>query len=444
MFNLSCFSQAGDQFFNESKELTDKQDFDKALLKIDKALELDSLNRNYIMQKIKVLYYKSDCENSFILMSRLVLKEKKFDDETMFFSCLISDCLKQSEEATEGLMHYVNSKKYVNNEMLVLLAQRLYNSKKYDECIYYYNEYLKLEPKDVNVIIDFSRIIYAYKGSEEGINVVVKGLDRLPNNMDLLKCLVAYYHTSMAYDKAIEIQNQIIEINNDIKNIETRAKLYELIGKPSKAYDDYKTILTLRKCATEYYLKILQYEFDNKHFKEVVEHSFELIKCDKSYENSIIDGLYTSLFFCDDFEKGKFYLEKRIMQNADNFNAFYLKILVLFKDKQYEDILKYIDLARKSKDINDTHLSNINLLKFSYFLVKQDYDGLSSFWKSGEIKSLNNNLNFTLTEESNIDNVEVKSEFEKNGIIKTTLMIPTKVLKLLIDNYKLKIETSNK
>lgn len=440
-FNM--FSQINsNQYFEMSKKMTTDKDFDKALSSIDNALKLDSLNRTYLLQKIKILYYKSDCENGLIILNKLLAKEKKPDDETISYFCDLADCLNESAEASEILTDYVEKKKFKSNEIIVKLAQRLYLEKKYEKSIFYYKKYLKLNPKDIDAIIDLARITYSYKGSEEGIEIIKNVLNNSKNNIQLLACLSNFYFNGNDYQKAIEIENQIIKLNYNVTHIATRAMLYEKSQKLDKAYEDNKTVISLLKCNSEYYYtKVLQYEFDNKLFEDVIKHSLELIECNKSYESSVIDGLYTSLFFCGDFEKGKIYLEKKLVTAPDNFNPYYLKVLILFKDKHYDDILKNIDLASKTKDIDSISLNNINLLKFSYYLVQEDYAGFVSYWKSGEVKTLDNNLNFTFMEGTISDKTKLETNFNKEtGVINTTLVIPTKILKLLSDKYNFKID----
>lgn len=447
---LSFFNMFGqinsNQYFEMSKKLTTDQNFDKALSSIDNALKLDSLNRTYLLQKVKILFYKSDCESGLIILNKLLTKEKKPDDETISYFCDLADCLNESSQASEILTDYVEKKKFKSNEMIVKLAQRLYLEKNYEKSIYYYKEYLKLNSKDTNAIIDLARITYSYRGSEEGIKIIKNALNDIENNIELLTCLSNFYFIGKNYQKAIEIENQIIKLNYDATHIATRAMLYEKTEKLDKAYEDNIKVISLLKCNSEYYYtKVLQYEFDNRLFENVVNHSLELIECNKSYEASVIDGLYTSLFFCGDFEKGKFYLEKKLTTDPDTFNPYYLKLLLLFKDKQYDDILKYIDLAEKTKDIDSTNLNNIKLLKFSYYLVKEDYEGFINYWKSGEVKSLDNNLNFTFVEGTMSDITKLETNFNKEtGVINTTLVIPSKVFKLLMDKYNFKMEINTK
>lgn len=429
------------QHFDNSKKLTENKEFDKALTEINNALKNDSLNRNYILQKVKILFFKSDCDNSFLELNKLISYEEKLDDETIAILSEVSDCMDYKDIATEGLITYIENKKYQNNEMILYLAIRLCNLKNYNDGIKYYRQYIKLKPEDIDATIDFSRIIYAHEGSENGINEIKNSLHHNPNNLVLLKCLASFYNYDKDYEKAIEVQNQIIKSNYTVENIKVRAILFSQIGKQDKVYEDLNRMIEIEKCNSEYYFKVLQYEFDNRLYEKVIKNSYKLIECNAIYENSVLDGLYTSLFFCGNFEKGTQYLDKKLASNPNNVNPYYIKSLLLLKNNQYEDVIKYLDLALKCKDVDNNDVVNINTMKFGYYLLKEDYQGFMNYFKSSGAKSLDNNLSFTFIENDKSEKTEIKTDFNKNtGIINSSIIIPTKVLRLLEHKYGLKIE----
>lgn len=438
-------TRVGEQDFENSRKYVEKKEFGKALEYIEAALKTDASNRSYLMQKIKVLFLKSDCDASLALLQDLMQKEGVKDD-TMFYFCSIGDCLKESDTATEGLMEYVKSGKYTGHDVLVLLAQRLYYASRYDESIQYYSDYLKLEPKDTQAIIDMSRIVYAYKGKSAGLDVINEAVKKYPDNVELLTCLSAYYYNEKSYNKALDVVNKLIEMDSNEKSILSRAMIYTQLGMKDSAYKDYKTLLRLKDCVADYYSMTLQYEFDNRMYEENIISSYNLIACNSSYKDAVLDGLYTSLFFCNDFKKGKEYLDEKLASNPDNFNPYSLKVLMLFKDKQYNEIPKYLDLAMKTKDITDNDIANVGVLKMAYYLITEDYGNFAASWNiNNDKKTLENNISFSVIEEPIGEKTEFRSVFDKNsGIIKSSLVIPSKIVRLLVDKYNLKIDLKKK
>jgi tetratricopeptide (TPR) repeat protein len=441
--SFNMFSQIDSkQYFENSKQLFTEKKYDIALASVDNALKIDSLNRNYLIHKINILFNDSKCNDAMKVLNKVYeINNEKVDDEIMVFFTTLYDCFGEKEKATKILKSYIDDKQYQNDEMIINLAQRLMNEQDYENASLYYKEYVLLKPHDIDAIIDLTRILYAFKSSDEAIKEVSKGLENNRNNIRLLTYLASCYHNNKDYDKAIEIMNQIIKLEYKAENIASRAMLYELLGEKDKAYEDNKVIVSLLKCNSEYYFKVLQYEFENKLYEKVIENSYKLIECSTTYENSILDGLYTSLFFIGDFEKGKLYLDKKLASNPNNINPYYIKSLLLLKSKQYDEVLKYLDLAVKCKDVDKTDVVNINTVKFGYYLSKEDYQGFVNYFNSGDVKTLDNNLNFTFIEDSKSQVTEIKTDFnKKTGTVNSSIIIPTKVFRLLEHKYGLKIE----
>jgi tetratricopeptide (TPR) repeat protein len=443
LFSVSANCQVGSKtLYEESKKFEENKEYDKALSSIDKALKLDPQNHDCILQKARVLFFKKDCDGSFNLLKELIKREGTIDDEEMGCLCDITDCMGDKDEATEGLMEYVNSKKYKHGVIVLTLAIRLANAKRYDESISYYNQYLVLEPNDVDAMIDAARIVYAAKGSKEGVALLENYLRAKPNNTKLLNALGAFHFFGKDYEKALEAQNRLLAVEYNVENLNVRAKIFVAMLKMAAAYQDYKKIIEIDKCKVDLYSVILEYEYANQLFENLIATSNQLISCDKDYEEQLLDGLYTSMFFCGDFKTGKIYLDKKLAANPDNFNPYYTKAILLFKEKQYPDILKYLDLASKAKDIEPAYAKNLNLLEFAYYLIIEDYEKAANYWKSKGIQSSDTNISFKFIENTAIAKTQINTAFDrKSGIINSELTIPGKVLRLLQGNYGLKIDT---
>nr|MCU0351799.1 hypothetical protein [Flavobacterium sp.] len=158
-------------------------------------------------------------------------------------------------------------------------------------------------------------------------------------------------------------------------------------------------------------------------------------------ESAILDGLYTSLFFCNDFQKGTYYLDKKLATKPDNFNPYYLKALTLLKSNKLENVLEYLNKALLAKDILRDNIVQVNLHKLAYFLLKEDYEGFATLWKASTLESIGNN--FTITKDQKEEKIEITIDFnKKTGSINSSLKIPTKVFVMLKDKYGVELNDS--
>lgn len=427
-----------DKSYKESVRYTELEQLPEALNSIDLALKTDTLNRKYLLQKIRILHLNDQCDEGIVVLNKIIAKEKKVDEETFIFFIQLLDCIGETDKATELSIEYI--KKHKSPEIILMLAQRFYNFKQYDEAVFYYKELIKLSPQDVDAILDLSVILHSLDKMDELKSLTLEGLKNNKNNILLMNNLTKYFLLQKDYQSALEIQDKIVELNYNVENLKTRATLYEMDKKPLKAYEDYKKIVVLDKCNVDCYSKILEYEYKNQLFEQILANAKKIIECNPAYEESLLELLYTASFFCNDFKKGELYLDKNLMVNPKTFNSNYFKAILLLKNNQYGEVLNYLENSINSENIDTQELTNVNLLIVSYYLLKEDYDGFAKFWKANSLNSLKNTINFTYIESLESKNTQILIEFNRaTGSINTSLIIPVKVFKLLREQYNLEI-----
>ena len=95
------------KYFEQSKLLSENKNYRKALSEIDNAIKLDSLNKDYLFLKMKILYNMSDCSNAILVLQKIVLIEGTLDDLTISYYADLCDCIGESEKATETMTEYI-------------------------------------------------------------------------------------------------------------------------------------------------------------------------------------------------------------------------------------------------------------------------------------------------------------------------------------------------
>lgn len=423
-------------YANESKKLLTEKEHIKAIKMIDKSIEMDSLNEDYYIQKADIYHENSKCEDGLNVLLKYLDISGNISEKGMLYMSELVECSYSKEHSLKFLITASNGNFGDSKLILTEIISKCLDLKDYDNAIIYYNKYIHLMPNDVDSINSLYTLLYGLDKFDEAEKLLLLGLKNNPDNLSLFSNLAGFYFVRNDYTSCISIMNKIVKQDCNVENIKHRAIVYEKDNQMGLAYEDYKKIIEIDKCNEESYSKILQYEYDNKNYESVITNSQKFINCNPTAENNLIDGLYTSMFFCNQNRKGVELLNKRLSQKPDLFLPYYTKAVILIKQKEYEKALQYIELALKSNGISKSDYLTVNLLKIGVYLVLEDYKSLSSFATEYDIKQVISDNRTNISKTNEIKKVELNVFFDKQkGIISTFIAIPVKVINLLNDKY---------
>jgi tetratricopeptide (TPR) repeat protein len=423
-------------YADESKKLLTEKEHIKAIEMIDKAIEIDSLNEDYYIQKADIYYENSKCEEGLDVLSKYLEIASNISEKGMLYMSDLVECSYSKEHSLKFLITASNGNFGDSKLILTQIISKCLDLKDYDNAIIYYNKYINLAPNDVESINSLYTLLYGLNKFDEAEKLLLSGLKNNSNNLSLFSNLAGFYFVRNDYASCISIMNRIIEQDYKVENIKHRAIVYEKYNQIGLAYEDYKKIIEIDKCNEESYSKILQYEYDNKNYESVITNSLKFINCNATAENILIDGLYTSMFFCNQNKKGVELLNRRLSQKPDYFLPYYTKAVILINQKKYEKALQYIELSLKSNGLNKSDYLTINLLKLGTYLVLKDYKSLSSFTTEYDLRQVISDNKTNISKTNEIKKVELNVFFDKQkGRINTSIAIPLKVMNLLNDKY---------
>ena len=202
--------------------------FDKLMLlekqeKYDEALDLidtkynESEDRNILLEKAKILLAKDRSEESVLLFEKVMDAEENFDDETRFYLINI----------------YINTDKVskaldCSKEIIANGVQNQF----YFAAVYYRALCLSKLGKVVE-----SKVAY-----EEAIKIFRFASSANPGMLDIIMYRAICYKELKNYDKAFEMVNYLIAINEDMGEAYLiRAELYQALNESDKAEADKAT-----------------------------------------------------------------------------------------------------------------------------------------------------------------------------------------------------------
>lgn len=384
-----------------------------------------------------------DCETAGQTLLEYVSRiNPKTENIFLYISKLYIECENDNEVGLEVLKSALDGPFSNSQKIAKQLVLNYIQLEDHENTIYYLKKYLELAPNDIESHNNLFEFLFVLNRFDEAENALLLGLKNNHEDITLLTKLSKYYYNRKKYESCISILNRILKKEYTVDNIKDRAIVYEENNQLDKAYDDYKKIIEIDKCNLEFYTKVLSYEYNNRMYEKVISNSLKSIKCDSSYEKVVIDGLYTSLFFCNDFKTGTEYLDKRLLSKPNNYLPYYLKAITLFNQKSYDQALNYLELALKyNNTISSVEISKINLLKYGIYLVTEDYESFAKIWKENDSKQLNNELLPFVTPVTIQNKKTVLSVIfdKKTGLINTSLIVPDEIFKILNDKHGIKI-----
>ncbi len=432
-------------YYNKSYSYSKKGDFNNALAFIDKALSIDSLNNNYIMQKALVLSSNKQYDEAITVLDKI----EEIGKETENSIILKSLILEEKGEIEESLAVLIVFCEYQPSKRLYTqIALSFFKYNGYDEAINYYYKALNIDPSDETIRIDLASVLYSLgkeqnnkNKKDESLRLLQEGLKLKDSN--ILKFFIAqYYHEEKEYDRAIEILNNIIEKEAKAKYIKYRAEILQKDNKDYQSYNDYLKLLELDECNSEYYSKILSYLYKIKDYKKVVEYTELAIKCDEKNLKYFIEGLFTSYFFLGDDENGKKYLNIGLKEtNLKNFNAYYIKALLSIKGNYYDEAIRFLNLSTEHTQ-NTNELIMAKLLESYIFILKKDFSNFAILYSDiKDFKKQETALYKIRLAKVNTEKTSVKFNFNKvTGEINVYLIVSDEDYNVIKSKYDIDLE----
>ena len=287
----------------------------------------------------------------------------------------IAKALKIDPENTEIL----SLKNQVENSYFIMGYKEIHTNNDFKKAIEYFEQYIKLEPNDINRFIDITSAIYQQSYSEindinkknnsdtaattaKSLEYIAKALKIDPENTEILSLknqvensyfIMGYkeIHTNNDFKKAIEYFEQYIKLKpNDIQGFINISNAYyhtdqfetanEYIAKALEIDSSNAEALYLQKNSL---YSIVQKSVDNNDFKKAIEYFEQYIKLVPNDINGLIN-ISNTYYQIDQLENATEYIAKALEIDSSNPGALYLQKNI---KNQYAKLLnqglKYFD-----------------------------------------------------------------------------------------------------
>ncbi len=233
-----------------------KKEFDKAISYLKEAIKLDPINPK-ILNNLLYIYLETNNLNEAEKIVKQ-LEENKIDDERFLLNKAIYLEKKGEKEKSEEIIRSLMKEKSFLKTPYILLAQKLYNEKKFLQVIEILSIIKGYDPKnpEVNYGLGLSyRALGKIKEAEEFLKNAIK---LLPSNVKYKLSLADFYYEKGKFEECKNLYTQVLSI--DKHNTEALFKMGNIYLKEGK-YEN----------ALKYFEEILKIDTENKVVKRNVE-----------------------------------------------------------------------------------------------------------------------------------------------------------------------------
>jgi tetratricopeptide (TPR) repeat protein len=203
---------------------------------------------------------------------------------------------KQNQKAAE-LLEKILLKHPRSAETHRLLGLAYWQMKRYDNALDSFIDALLIEPDNCNFTVRLFGIVTFYS-KEKYVKKLEEAIDLIPTCIVLYNTIGYYYRYKKLFEEAISNFTKGIEnMPNTVELYYKRADLYAEIGRTEDAIRDYEKALELDQDLSKNYSKFLEVAglyLENKNFNQALKHLNNLFQIKKADEAERFEDLYFS------------------------------------------------------------------------------------------------------------------------------------------------------
>jgi len=336
----------------------------------------------------------------------------------------IAKALKIDPENTEIL----SLKNQVENSYFIMGYKEIHTNNDFKKAIEYFEQYIKLEPNDINRFIDITSAIYQQSYSEindinkknnsdtaattaKSLEYIAKALKIDPENTAILSLKNQvenlYFsmgskeiHTNNDFKKAIEYFEQYIKLKpNDIQGFINISNAYyhtdqfetanEYIAKALEIDSSNAEALYLQKNSL---YSIVQKSVDNNDFKKAIEYFEQYIKLGPNDINGLIN-ISNTYYQIDQLENATEYIAKALEIDPENSDALKIRKNIIYSNAQKSvdnnDFKKAIEYFEQYIKLEPNDINGLINISNAYYQTDQLENATEYIAKALEIDSSN-------------------------------------------------------
>ncbi|MDF2455101.1 MAG: hypothetical protein K0R51_1094 [Cytophagaceae bacterium] len=335
---------------------------DSANFYIDKALKLDSLNIDYLNQKVIVLLSQQKCFEASPYESKILGLLNKPTETDILQAVDILTCM-QSEKAAINMLLNFNSRE--DSEKIWAKLAKIYSSQKDWKSTIYWLEKIADKYSSIDAMVDLVRVKYQIGEMDEAKTNLDQFINVTNGHPGLYELKSDIYRAESDLKTALIYINKAVEKSDHLNFLNKKARLEAESLDYKSAFMDYSKILKVDSCNIEVLVFCSKYDLMNANFKNAIRLAEKAQQC--GYKLEIIDVLVQSYFYNGQYDQVISNIDKWWANDKANESCIFIKAVMeaCYGDKDKAIVLCKMlqnNISAKNAEANKILLSLLYLI----------------------------------------------------------------------------------
>jgi tetratricopeptide (TPR) repeat protein len=199
-FSIAIDDKKPEAYYSKAITLFQNDKYAEAIKVYSELIDIDD-NKGLVYYYLGECYEKLTDFEKAIYYYTLSINHDEYFDEAWLGRGICYFELRMNIQAINDIKKAI-SLNDSNSDYKLILAEILFTENKFDEAIDLYEKVITVDPQNANAWLDYSDALRANSQIKNAISVIMKGLENIPNETELLYRLAAYQLLDFQYETA--------------------------------------------------------------------------------------------------------------------------------------------------------------------------------------------------------------------------------------------------
>jgi len=441
----NIYSQTAEEFYDKAVKFEEANDYANALATVGKALEAYPANEALYIYNVTLLFNSGRQTEALALMQSLA-DVNEYDELMIKTHSLLLYNSGDKQKAFAILETFLT--RHESADTSILLSSLYEQDGRFDKAVTVFAPLAATLADNPKAQVRYSELLMLAGKAPDAEKVLLTALKKEPDNQYVQYQLAEAYVAQKKYNDALATLNTLVANHPVEEMYKSRGICYRLLGRDDMAYADCLAMLQINDCSMDAFGFIIEYEFLNNKFADLIEHSNKALACNPDAEGLLLPFLFPAYYFMGQDAKAEAVLDKFLATNPTTASPYFVKGAALIKQGRYAAALPFLEKSLAMQDIKPEETQVVNHMRVGIWLVTEQYDALADFSDSlaktaadsGGKTSPKLPGNFSVNPGSRSEKATVTVTFNQQDTrILCTVSVPVDTVDMLKERYGIRL-----